>query len=229
MRSDNGQSLNKNKKMINPFASSSEEGGLQKSTFARYGKLSLKSTPPCTRCEATFNPKSEILRLHNRGELTSLLCPNCTERDNQLLCACVKLIVIKGGFPPTVEQLAEAFYERDEGLNKSATDPFETLRKTYEEDPLTEEDILYWVHADYFSMNPVSKQLDCMIDRIMSSAERTLLLGKEGLSGKDMAAKRQQRLQMEKQEDQRQGDRRQGDRRQFDRGLGDRRETDRRS
>ena len=183
---------------INPFASSIE-GGLERSTFSRHGKLSLNTTVPCTRCARPFIPDSNTVRLHNRSELFRLLCEKCTKRDNELMCASAKLMITKGGFPPTIEQLINAFFEKDEALvGKDMADPFEKLRSEYEHRPLCDEDIRHWVHEKYFVLNRHNHQLECMIDKVMDSPDRTLLLGKEGLEGKKMAARRSQRLETDK-------------------------------
>ncbi len=166
---------------------------MQKSTFARYGKLSHAAVVPCTHCEAEHTPKSENIRLHNRSELTRLLCPDCGKRDNEIMCACAKLMVAKGGFPPTVEQLMYAFDVRDEALPKEMPDPFEKLRGTYEDEPVTEADIIHWVNEKFFGLNRANGQLECMIDKLMEDADRALLLGDEGLKGRRMAVKRSQR------------------------------------
>ena len=183
---------------IDPLASSSAEGGLQKSSFAQLGKLSFGSSTNCMRCTASFTPAPDVVRLHNRGELTAILCPRCKERDTNLLCGCVSFMVAKGGFPMMAGQLVQAFQESEHSLPKEEDDPFETLRQTYREDPLTDVDIKYWVHANFFAMNPNTKQLECMIDRIMKDPERVRLLGTAGLAARHMASRRALRLKTDK-------------------------------
>jgi len=160
------------------------------STFARLGKLNSGAVVGCWRCENSFTPSVEIVRRHNRSELLTLLCPECLERDNELLCACVKYMIVKGGFPQPVDKFVSAFRERDPGMRPNKEDPFETLRTTYKDDPLTDKDILNWVQKNYFTLNLITKQVECMIDRIMTDPERVRLLGKDGLAAREMAAKR---------------------------------------
>ena len=182
---------------VNPFASSSSQGGIT-TTFSKFGKLSLASVVPCTRCKSDHTPKSEWIRRHNRSELTQLLCDACTKRNNELIAASASLMVAKGGFPPTLDQLLEAFYVRDEALEKGTDDPFEDVRITYLDDPLCEDDVAYWIGEKLFSFNRANSQLECMIDRVLEDPERALLLGKAGLAGKTMAKRRAERLAAEK-------------------------------
>lgn len=182
----------------NPFAITSVEGGMKASTFSRFGKLTLMSVVPCTRCNEKFTPKSEIIRLHNRSELTRLLCASCTKRDNDLMTASASLMVIKGGFPPTMDQVIQAFYERDEALPKEERDPFEEHRETYKNAPLSEQDIAHWINEKMFVMNRNNGQLECQIDRMLQDPERVLALGKDGIAGKRMAERRLVREELEK-------------------------------
>ncbi len=184
---------------LNPFASSSADGGMQSSTFSKYGKLSLAAKVPCTRCKAEHTPVSEKIRQHNRAQLTRLLCKDCTERDNELICACAAYIVAKGGFPPTIEQLIESTIVRDESLSRETEDPFEKVREKYRRDPLQEEDIAHWINDKLFVLNKARGQLECHIDRVLDDPARALLLGKAGLEGKQMAAAKAKRLAIEKQ------------------------------
>lgn len=175
---------------INPFATSSTEGGF-KSTLAQYGALSMGESTKCSRCGGSFEPDAKTIRLHNRGELVSLYCDFCNERDMKLLCACVKFMVIKGGFPLKANEFVEAFYERDPLFTtQKKEDPFESLRISFADDPLAKNDLMYWVHAHYFTMNKNSEKLECMIDRIMAEPNRVKLLGTYGLDAKRMASKR---------------------------------------
>ncbi|MEW6234296.1 MAG: response regulator [Candidatus Omnitrophota bacterium] len=174
----------------NRLSSPSADSSPKISTFARLGKLNSGAVVNCWRCENSFAPSVEILRRHNRSELMALLCPECLARDNDLLCACVKYMIVKGGFPQPVDKFVSAFWERDPAMRPNKEDPFETLRTTYKDDPLTDKDILNWVQKNYFTLNLITKQVECMIDRIMTDPERVRLLGKEGLAAREMAAKR---------------------------------------
>ncbi len=162
----------------------------QRTTLSRYGKLNIGATVSCFRCETLFPPSLELLRLHNRGELTSILCPDCSKRNMELLCAAVKLMIMKGGFPLTADQMIQAFQERDPQLTKGKDDPFQELREKYKEEPLQWNDIKFWIAEYFFVQNSKTNQLECMINNILSNPERVKLLGKEGLEAKHMAAKR---------------------------------------
>ncbi len=186
------------KPQIDPSASSSAEGGLQRSTFSRYGKLNIGCTIQCQRCSLEFSPSPEVIRKHNRSLLTFLLCPICTERDTKLLCACVQYMVAKGGFPLDAGQLVQAFIVPDEKLPSPDDDPFKIHRRLYQGDPLTVNDIMCWVHANFFALDPEENKLECMIDRILSDPERVQLVGKAGLDAKKMAINRTQRLKSNK-------------------------------
>jgi CheY-like chemotaxis protein len=176
------------------FPAFPNEPGAQRSTLSRLGKLHIGDTVNCFRCEAEFPPNLDILRIHNRGELTSIFCPDCDKRDMELLCAAVKLMIIKGGFPLTIDQLTQAFRERDPMLPKGKDDPFVPLRATYADEPLTGNDIKQWIRENYFVLNSKTNQLDCMINKVLSNPERVRLLGKEGIEARQMAAKRAQHL-----------------------------------
>ncbi len=170
----------------------SAEGDYKRSTLSRLGKLSIDSDLKCSRCQTEFSPSYELIRLHNRGELTKILCPACMKRDNELMCACVRLMILKGGFPLNYEEILQSFYERNINLGKGIEDPFAALRSTYGSDPLSEEDIQDWVRGNFFILNKSTNQVECMINRIMSNPDRVRLLGKEGLAGRHMAMKRSQ-------------------------------------
>lgn len=174
--------------------SSSTEIGLHRTTYSLYGKLRTNSVVSCTQCATEFAPTPDLLRRHNRRELISLLCAPCNTRADELLCACARLMVGMGGFPVTIIQLLEAFTERDSVLPKEKCDPFHDLRESYAESPLTEDDVVGWVHMGYLKLNLESHQVECMIDRILSTPERALLLGKDGVAAKHMAQKRTDRL-----------------------------------
>lgn len=182
---------------VNPFAPTTAQGGVA-STFSRYGKLSLRSVIACTRCGNDHTPKSEHIRQHNRSHLIRLLCPGCTARNNELVAASVSLMIAKGGFPPSVDQLLGAFYRRDQALDKGTEDPFEDIRVKYLDDPLQEEDIGYWIGEKLYSFNRANNQLECMIDRVLDDPDRAILLGKAGIEGKHMASRRASRQAGEK-------------------------------
>jgi len=183
------------KKQINLLAVALEKGDLQKCTFDRLGKLSIGNSVSCMRCSTSFAPPHEIVRRHNQRELIVLLCPDCSKRDDELMCACAKLMILEGGLPIQEEKLLQAFFSRDRTLPNAEEDPFLTLRETYGDDPLSSIDIMYWVQTTYFNLNVMDNKLQCRIDRIMANPERVRLLGKTGMVGKQMAEKHaQQRL-----------------------------------
>jgi len=196
MRGSEGQQVKAKK--LRYKAPGSEGEPRTTSTFAEQGRLDAGSTPFCTRCGDRFKPKAETIRRHNRKELTQLLCPPCTERNDRLMCASIRLMIVRGGLPLSVDHLVQAFEERDEALAKSMEDPLEEVRSMYIDDPLTENDIFDWVEAGYFVMNPITRQVECMINVVMNDPERVKMLGKEGLAGRDMAAKKMQILEKDK-------------------------------
>lgn len=185
----NTEAINSSEIELNPFASTSTESGF-KTTLSQYGTLSPGQPIPCSRCKNPFEPDTKLIRQHNRGELVWLLCDFCDERNSKLLCACVKLMVLKGGFPIKITQFIEAFFERDPELPSNKDDPFESYRNQYADEPLTKNDLLYWVRAHYFVMDQNTEKLECLIDRIMGDPERVKLLGTIGLDAKRMASKR---------------------------------------
>lgn len=160
------------------------------STFSMYGKINLNTLVACSRCENPFFPEPETLRLHNKRGLSELLCTNCSTRNSELLCASVRLMVLRGGFPMDKEQMVKAFLSRDPKLTSTNPDPFEPLRKQYRHDPLTAWDIQNWIRDLYFTLKPEEGTLECIVDRIMSNPEHVRLLGKEGIQAKQMASKK---------------------------------------
>ncbi len=196
MRGSEGQQL-KGKKLRR--GTTGPDGERRKtSTFAEQGRLDGRSTASCTRCGDRFKPKAEMIRRHNRKELTQLLCASCTERNDRLMCASIRLMIIRGGFPLSIEHMIQSFEERDGGLARGADDPLEEVRSMYADDPLDENDILDWVEEGFFVMNPVTGQVECIISQVMNDSSRVKMLGKEGLKAREMAAKKSQLMAKDK-------------------------------
>ncbi len=162
----------------------------QRSSLSLYGRLNYGDSVNCTRCHKSFTPDQPTLRNHNKGQLHYLYCEDCTRRENELICACVRYMIMLGGFPLTLDQFLDAYYERGEQLTRNQEDPFEKLRDKYKAIPLSKKDLINWANIGYFIMNPTTKQIECKIDRIMSDPERVKLLGKEGIEAKKMATQK---------------------------------------
>ena len=167
---------------------------LHRPSFDRIGKLNIGCAINCMRCTTIFPPSQEILRKHNQRSISILLCPACSKRDDDLICASVTYMILKGGFPASPQKLISSFFTYDPSLNNQSHDPFQTLRTTYGGDSLSEVDIVYWIQNNYLRYNEEDNKLFCRIDKILSSPERVRLLGKVGLLAQRMASKQTQLL-----------------------------------
>lgn len=174
-------------KNLRSFAAQAVE--LHKPSFDRMGKLNIGCIINCMRCSAIFPPSQEILRKHNQRDICILLCPACSKRDDELICACVKYMLLKGGFPAQPQMVISSFFAYDSSINNESEDPFRIVRKTYRDDPLSEVDIIYWIKNNYLLFNEEDNKISCRIDKILSSPDRVQMLGKMGLQARQMASK----------------------------------------
>jgi two-component system chemotaxis response regulator CheY len=153
-----------------------------KNSFELAGKLSFGSMAKCMHCGIDFNPFVETIRQHNRKELFILLCTSCHKRSQELLCATVKFIYIKGGYPVRPMEVSECFNYQDPRALDVENDPFVEIRKKYETEPLTKNDIKQWIQEGFFLYNGELQKMECMVEAVLKNSERVNILQKMGIS-----------------------------------------------
>lgn len=153
-----------------------------KNTFEMVGKLSFGSMTKCMHCNIDFNPFVETIRQHNRKELHFLLCPSCSKRSQELLCATVKFVYIKGGYPVRPVEVLERFNFYDSRTQDVDNDPFIEIRRKYETEPLMKNDIKQWIQEGFFIYNGELQKMECLVEAVLKNSERVNILQKMGLS-----------------------------------------------
>lgn len=156
--------------------------GQHQNTFEVVGKLSFGSMTKCMQCSMDFNPFIETIRQHNRKELHFLLCSSCHKRSWELLCGSVKYMYLKGGYPIRPAEVIECYNHQDVNVQDADTDPFYELRRKYETEPLTKNDIKQWIQEGFFVYHSELQKMECLVEPVLKNSERVLILQKMGVS-----------------------------------------------